>query len=162
MIEKSAPMDKLAYGGNFATLVEMAKNEKEPVCLFDGKYNNMFAPTVVKDNIDLMNKGDKNNVTPLLQEDTQTFGKKRVAKVSTKSVGKGIDDTIRKMEVENNKRISDAVDEITDSMFNFDDGPEKIDKKSQSSKLNKRPIPDLDAVKYDDNDDESSMKNSKY
>ena len=42
------PMDQLAYGGTFGTLVELADKKAN---LFEGKYNSQFAPYVVRNNM---------------------------------------------------------------------------------------------------------------
>lgn len=43
----AAPMDLLAYGGSFETLVKLAKDGRN---LFEGKYNRMFAPRCIRKN----------------------------------------------------------------------------------------------------------------
>lgn len=51
---KATTMDKMAYGGNFQTLVQAAKEGKN---VFEGKFNQGFAPTPVRKNMEAVEAG---------------------------------------------------------------------------------------------------------
>lgn len=52
-VDMSAPLDKLAYGGDFHMLCDMAKSGRN---LFEGQFNSQFAPRTVAMNVRAMEK----------------------------------------------------------------------------------------------------------
>lgn len=50
----ASPMDKMAYGGTFETVRDLAKEKKN---LFEGQYSSLFTPYIVKSNVKAVEKG---------------------------------------------------------------------------------------------------------
>lgn len=86
---KAVTMDKMAYGGNFQTLVQAAKDGRN---VFEGRFNQGFAPTTVCKNVDALETGA--DVKAIVKSDTGLDGKRVVktpqiaVSVKSKSVGR--------------------------------------------------------------------------
>ena len=84
--ELAAPMDKIAYGGDFKTIVDLAAKNAG---LFEGEYNACFAPKIIQKNMNLdsVEIGGITITAPekaLVKSDTVEFSEKR-ATVNKKS-----------------------------------------------------------------------------
>ena len=77
--DKTAPLDKLAYGGSFEKLVKMADERTD---IFEGKFNSQFAPRIIKTNRkafenELQGVEDAKPMKSLTKSDTVESGKDR-------------------------------------------------------------------------------------
>lgn len=68
----AAPMDRLAYGGNFDLCVQFAKEGKN---IFEGEYNQMFASSQIRKNMQMGAEGD--SYRAIVKEDTLSSGRER-------------------------------------------------------------------------------------
>lgn len=84
----SAPLDRLAYGGNFDTLVELADENRN---LFEGRYNSQFAPLKVRRNVQALESGETDKVRAFMKQDAVESGKVRnLSRTESVSVGSAV------------------------------------------------------------------------
>lgn len=98
---KAVIMDKMAYGGNFQTLVQAAKDGRN---VFEGRFNQGFAPTTVRKNVDALETGA--DVKAIAKSDTGLDGK-RVTKAPQIAVS-------TKPKVVGRKNLSTTFDDIVE------------------------------------------------
>lgn len=82
--EKASPMDKMAYGGTFETVNELAKKEAN---LFSGRYNVMFMPYVVQANVRAVERGQAPKA--IVKSDTKLDYTRKVNSRTAQAVGVG-------------------------------------------------------------------------
>ena len=89
LAKDAAAMDRLAYTGNFAVLQELVK---KGASVFEGKYNQQFAPTAVQKNLEAENGTERS----MIKKDTQAgFKKSRQIDEKKKAFSKAISHEIQ-------------------------------------------------------------------